>query len=136
MLRKVIAAILLTVFTSACAHQAAFLSEPPGARVMVDGKVVGVTPCTFDYSTSAGDSYEVSVSMDGYDTIRHEITADEVDRVARKKLLAAGLLIPGGSALMLGALFTRKLKANYEFALKKSAPTLTAQADPASETRF
>lgn len=136
MLKKMIAAVLLTVFTSACAHQAVFLSEPPGARVMVDGKVVGKTPCKFDYSTSVGDNYEVSVSMAGYDTIRHEITADEVDRVARKKLLAAGLVIPGGSALMLGALFTKKLKNNYEFALKKSAPTVTAQAELTSESHL
>jgi len=136
MLKKTIAAVLLTVFTSACAQQAVFLSEPPGARVTVDGKVVGVTPCKFNYSTSAGENYEVSVSMDGYDTVRHEITADEVDRSARKKLLAAGLLIPGGGALMLGALFTKKLKANYEFALKKSAPPLTAQAESTSENRF
>lgn len=136
MLKKVIAAVLLTVFTSACAHQAVFLSEPPGASVMVDGKVVGVTPCKFEYNNSVGDNYAVTVSMNGYDTVRHEITADEVDRVARQKWLAAGLVIPGGSALMLGALFTKKLKANYEFALKKSAPTFTAQAESTSETRF
>jgi hypothetical protein len=45
MLKKLVAVLLLTLFTSACAHQAAFLSEPAGATVSVDGQPIGVTPC-------------------------------------------------------------------------------------------
>lgn len=136
MFRKMIAALLLTVFTSACAHQAAFLSDPPGAKVMIDGKVVGVTPCQFEYSNSAGGDYDVTVSKDGYETVQHAVKADEVDRVARNKWLAAGLVVPGGSALWIGTLFTKKLKGSYEFVLKKSSPTYTALAKPGSERHF
>lgn len=103
---------------------------------MIDGEVVGVTPCQFEYSNSAGGDYDVTVSMDGYETVQHAVKADEVDRATRNKLLAAGLVIPGGSALWLGTLFTKKLKDNYEFALKKSPPTYTALADSTAETRF
>lgn len=135
MLGKLVAAVLLAAFTSGCAHQAVFISDPPGARVMVDGKLVGVTPCKFDYKNSAGEDYEVTVSKDGYETVHHEIAAVEVDRATRSKLLTAGLVIPGGSALMLGALFTKKLKDNYEFVLEES-PTVTAKAEPAGEKTF
>ena len=136
MLRKLVVVVLLTLFTSACANQAVFLSDPPGARVTIDGKLVGTTPCKFDYNNSAGEDYEVTVSKEGYGTVRHEIKAVEVDRGARSKLLTAGLIIPGGSALMLGALFTKKLKDNYEFVLEESPLAVTARAESGGEKTF
>ena len=136
MLRKLVVVVLLTLFTSACANQAVFLSDPPGARVTIDGKLVGTTPCKFDYNNSAGEDYEVTVSKEGYGTVRHEIKAVEVDRGTRSKLLTAGLIIPGGSALMLGALFTKKLKDNYEFVLEESPLAVTARAESAGEKTF
>jgi hypothetical protein len=136
MLRKLVVVVLLTLFTSACANQAVFLSDPPGARVTIDGKLVGTTPCKFDYNNSAGEDYEVTVSKEGYGTVRHEIKAVEVDRGARSKLLTAGLIIPGGSALMLGALFTKKLKDNYEFVLEESPLAVTARAESVGEKTF
>lgn len=136
MLKKFIAALLLTFFTSACANQAVFLSDPPGASVIIDGELVGVTPCKFNYNNSAGEQYEVTVTKDGYGTVQHEITAGEVDRATRSRLLTAGLIIPGGSALMLGALFTKKLRDNYEFVLEPAPPTLTARTNSVGEKTF
>jgi len=134
-MRKIVVVLLLTFLTSGCAHQALILSDPPGARVTIDGKLVGVTPCKFDYTNSAGENYNVTVSKEGYGTVHHDIIAVEVDRQTRSRLLTAGLVIPGGSALMLGALFTKKLKDNYEFVLRKS-PTLTARAESVGERTF
>lgn len=136
MLKKFVAALLLTLFTSACANQAVFLSDPPGASVIIDGKLVGVTPCKFDYNNSAGEHYEVTVRKEGYGTVQHEIMAGEVDRATRSRLLTAGLIIPGGSALMLGALFTKKLRDNYEFILEVAPPTITARTKSVSENTF
>jgi hypothetical protein len=50
MLHKLIIIVLLALFTSACAQQAAFVSTPPGAQVFIDGEEIGVTPCAFNYS--------------------------------------------------------------------------------------
>lgn len=127
MFRKAFAAVLLTLFTTACAHQAAFLSDPPGARVTIDGQPVGVTPCTYEYKLGAGGSHEVTVEKAGYEVVRHTVQADEVDREARNKWLAAGVV---WSPLWLGTLFTKKLKDSYEFVLKQAAPTYVAKADP------
>jgi hypothetical protein len=125
MFKKIVAALLLTLFTSACAHQAAFLSEPSGATVFIDGQAVGVTPCQYDYKLSSGSDYEVTLEKEGYEKIRHSVKADEVDREARNTWLAAGVV---WSPLWLGTLFTKKLKDSYAFVMKKAAPTYTAKA--------
>lgn len=125
MFRKLLAVLLLTLFTTACAQQAAFLSQPPGATVSVDGQAIGVTPCRYDYKLSSGSRYEVTVEKEGYEKIQHSVKADEVDRGARNTWLAAGVV---WSPLWLGTLFTRKLKDNYSFVMKKAAPTFTARA--------
>jgi hypothetical protein len=132
MFRKLLAILLLTLFTSACAQQAAFLSQPPGATVVVDGQPIGVTPCRYDYKLSSGSSYEVIIEKEGYEKIRHSVEADEVDRDARNTWLAAGVV---WSPLWLGAFFTRKLKDNYAFVMRKAAPTLTARAVEAGVER-
>lgn len=126
MLKKIVAVLLLTLFTTACAHQAAFLSEPSGATVFVDGQPIGVTPCRYDYKLSSGGSYEVTLEKEGYEKIRHNVKADEVDREARNTWLAAGVV---WSPLWLGTLFTNKLKDSYAFVMKKAAPTYTARMD-------
>ncbi len=133
MIKKAISALLLLVFTSACAHQAAFITDPPGAEVFVDGQSVGMTPCNYSYQNNTGGNYTVIIEKDGYEAVRHKVRADEVDAPARKKWLAAGLV---WSPLWLGTLFTKKLKESYEFALKQSGPKMTASAEALEPDRF
>ena len=130
MLKKVFAIFLLTCFTSACANQAMILSEPAGARVSIDGRTIGVTPCPYDYANSSGTSFAVTVEKPGYEAIDFQIQADETDTSARNSWLAAGLV---WSPLWLGTFFTKKLKDSYNFVMKKTQPQLTAQALPGSE---
>ncbi|BCR02999.1 hypothetical protein DESUT3_00680 [Desulfuromonas versatilis] len=133
MVKKAISVLLLLFFTSACAHQAAFVTDPPGAEVFVDGQAIGVTPCTYSYQNNTGGQYAVTIEKAGYESVRHKVRADEVDAPARKKWLAAGLV---WSPLWLGTLFTKKLKESYEFALKRSAPRMTASAVEVEADRF
>lgn len=125
MLKAFTALLLLLCFTTGCAQQATFLSAPIGARVLVDGQEVGVTPCAFPYSNGIGGSYEVRVEKEGYEALSHRLAASDVDKKARKRWLAAGLV---WSPLWLGTFFTKKLEDSYEFVLKKAAPAMTAQA--------
>lgn len=127
MLRKFAAMILIALLTSACAHQqAAFLSQPPGALVTVDGREVGVTPCQFDYQLSPGEKHQVTVSKKGFEPVHFVVETDEVDAEARNKWLAAGVV---WSPLWLGTLFTKKLKDTYDFMLREEAPSMTASAE-------
>lgn len=124
MVKKFVAFSLLLFFTTACANQAAFLSTPSGAQVFVDGESIGVTPCVYQYKSNSGKDYEVVVTKEGYDKVEEEIQADQVDKPARKKWLAAGLV---WSPLWLGTFFTKKLKDTYQYTLRKAGPIMNAQ---------
>jgi hypothetical protein len=101
------------------------LSEPAGAQVMVNGKQVCVTPCTYDYTTgSSGEIYQVVLDKEGFSPVLYQMKADEVDRQARSSLWTAGLMIPGGSLLWLGSIFTSKLKESYHFVLREELPVV------------
>lgn len=128
MFRKLFIIILLATFTSACAQQAAFVSTPPGAQVIIDGKEIGVTPCTFDYNLGQNDSHEVTIAKQGYDQVDFVVITDEVDTEARSRWLAAGVI---WSPLWLGTIFTKKLKDTYDFALRAEPPQMTATAKQA-----
>lgn len=132
MTRRLLAALLLLCFTSACAQQAVFLSDPPGAAVFVDGRQIGTTPCTYRYQNGTGGDVQVEMAKQGYEQVDFAVHADEVDGSARNRWLAAGVV---WSPLWLGTFFTKKLKSSYEFVLKKAPAAMTAQA-PGSEPRF
>lgn len=118
--------LLLVVFlTSACApQQAAFLSEPAGAKVLVDGVEIGQTPCRFDYRLSPGNSHTVTLDKEGFEPIEFVVKADEVDTESRNRWLTAGLV---WSPLWLGTLFTKKFKDSYDFMLREASPAMTAR---------
>ncbi|WP_305045191.1 PEGA domain-containing protein [Geoalkalibacter sp.] len=134
MFKKVTAILLLALFTSACAkQQALFISEPAGATVFVDGRQIGVTPCTLDYSLSAGQRLDVTLEKAGYEEIHYQLKTDEVDSRERKKWLAAGVV---WSPLWLGTLFTKKFKDSYEIVMKEDGATLTAGSETADLSHF
>lgn len=124
MIRKLITVLTLLFLTTACANQAVFISDPPGASVMVNGDTVGVTPCAFDYVTSSGESYEVVIEKNGFEPLQWNVQADEVDTSARNSWLAAGVV---WSPLWLGTFFTKKLKDSYQFVLKQDAPVVAME---------
>lgn len=127
MLKKAFAVVLLSFFTCACAaNQAAFISEPAGAEVFVNGELIGKTPCNLDYRCNSGEEYEVEIRKEGFEPVAQTFKADEVDQDARKTWMTAGLV---WSPLWIGTLFTNKLKDSYEIILKQETPQLTAQND-------
>ena len=126
MLHKLIIIVLLALFTSACAQQAAFVSTPPGAQVFIDGEEIGITPCAFDYKLSNTESHEVKITKLGYNPVELVVVADEVDTKARNSWVAAGAV---WSPLWLGTIFTKKLKDIYDFALLAEPPHMTASAE-------
>ena len=118
--------MLLAIFTSACAQQAAFVSTPPGAQVFIDGKEIGVTPCAFDYKLSNNTQHDVTIAKEGFEPVNFVVVTDEVDTEARNRWLAAGAV---WSPLWLGTIFTKKLKDIYDFALRSEPVQLTASTD-------
>ena len=128
MLKRLCVVIVLALFTSACAQQAAFVSTPPGAHVFIDGQEIGVTPCAYDYKLGNSTHHDVMIAKDGYEPVNFVVETDEVDTEARGRWLAAGAV---WSPLWIGTLFTKKLKDSYDFALRSEPPQMTAAANPA-----
>lgn len=129
MYQKLFIIIILAIFTSACAQQAAFVSTPPGAQVFIDGEQIGVTPCAYDYKLSNNSEHQVTIAKDGFETVNFVVVTDEVDTEARTRWLAAGAV---WSPLWLGTIFTKKLKDTYDFALRSEPAQMTAAADLAA----
>ena len=122
--------ICMLLAASGCARKTMILSEPTGARVFVDGKEVCLTPCSYEYKTgSSGEIYRVVLQKEGFEPVFYQMKADEVDREARSTLWTAGLMIPGGSLLWIGSIFTSKLKESYHFVLREELP-LVALHEP------
>ena len=127
MLKRCCALIVIFTFITAtgCARKTMLLSEPAGAQVIVNGKQVCVTPCSYDYTTgSSGETYQVVLDKEGFNPVLYQMKADEVDREARSSLWTAGLMLPGGSLLWLGSIFTSKLKESYHFVLREELPVV------------
>lgn len=118
-------AIALVLLLSACAQQQAlFLSEPAGARLSVDGRYIGTTPCRFDYSLGGRTEHTLTLEKDGYAPLTVQVAADEVNHKEFKKWMAAGLV---WSPLFMGALFTNGMNDSVMLVLKRDQP-LVAEA--------
>ncbi len=66
-MRLWVTAILFMLLTSGCVHRRVTInSNPPGALVRIDGKDVGYTPASFDYTWYG--TREVQLIKDGYET--------------------------------------------------------------------
>ena len=128
MLKKLTCLILLLAFTSACAPSRALIqSEPPGAMVIMDGRELGITPVNYTHNLSSGQQHKISLQHQGFEPVVMTIKADKTDSPALKRWLKAGVV---WSPLWIGALFTKKLKENYMFVMKRSQPQLTASLNP------
>jgi len=136
-LRRILTLLLLVCFLTGCAaSRATFVSVPAGARVIVDGKEIGTTPCALDYHYDSGRERQVVLLKDGFEPIRYTIRSDEVDHAVQAKWMTAGLLIPMGSPLLLGALFSKKLKDSYEFVLRAESEQVASDDTGNLETLF
>lgn len=95
-----------------------FASEPTGARVELDGEVVGTTPLTLD-EVEAG-AYEVTVTRSGYDTLQTAVTLApqeerEVEATLNELMGRLRVLVqPWGSIYIGGQLHERNADVRYE----------------------
>jgi hypothetical protein len=79
-----------------CASHTLINSTPPGAEVLVDGRVVGVTPAVFkETSTWNWSGHLLTLRRPGYATLTTQIAASQVDvgRLVVGVLLAWPLLL-------------------------------------------
>ncbi len=117
MLPRIVSLLSLLLFLTSCAAQRTlFFSDPAGARVTVNGEVVGTTPCAYQYRSGNDKKYHIELQKVHYQVLCQNIETDSVDKASRKKWLVAGLV---WSPLWLGTVFTKKLKDSYHFVLSR-----------------
>jgi hypothetical protein len=124
-LTAVVALIVLVTFTGlACSTNTKFVSDPPGAKVYVNGEFIGETPCDFNSKSGLPDRYHVQLFKDGYSQLNLYIDAE-------MSLVWALVVVP--VTLGIGIPWSWSLEGMYKFKLAAAAaaPAAPAVAPPA-----
>ncbi|MGE5354711.1 MAG: PEGA domain-containing protein [Deltaproteobacteria bacterium] len=68
------------IFFSACSSSTMIVSEPPGAKLYIDGNPVGYTPYSYSDTKISGSKTNLKLEKEGYETMHTFITrTEEVD---------------------------------------------------------
>lgn len=98
---------LIILFTS-CASTTTIQSNPPGAKVYINGESVGVTPYTMTDTKIVGSCSVVRLEKDGHETLNTSICRNEQADV--------GAII-GGVFLLVPFLWTMKYNPTHSYEL-------------------
>ena len=65
---KKLSLVVAAVALSACSSMVRFESDPPGATVLYEGKLIGVTPFTYELKDEVGwfSAYSFTATLPGY----------------------------------------------------------------------
>jgi hypothetical protein len=74
---RLIAGLTVVAFASACASTTVIKSAPPGAKVYLDGSLVGQTPYAMTDTKIVGATTHVQLKLDGYQDFSGVITRSE-----------------------------------------------------------
>ena len=121
----IVALIVLVTFTSlACSTTTKFVSDPPGAKVYINGEFIGDTPCDFGTKTGLPDRYHIQLRKAGYSELNVYIDAE-------MWLVWALLVVPLTFGVSIPWAWT--LEGMYKFKLEAlaAAPTEPAAPPPA-----
>lgn len=121
-LSAVVALVVLVTFTClACSTNTKFVSDPPGAKVYVNGEFIGETPCDFNSSTGLPERYHVQLFKDGYSTLNVYIDAE-------MSLVWALVVVPVTFGVAIPWSWT--LENMYKFKLAAATAVPAAPAEP------
>ena len=63
---RIVLSIALLALSTSCAAVSTFSTEPPGAKLYINGRYLGQTPVQFTSPRAFGHRYHVQVMKDGY----------------------------------------------------------------------
>jgi hypothetical protein len=130
------AALVVAALVSGCAHQIVVNSEPPGARIWVDGKDVGTAPVVIERTTVTQGNMTLRAQLDSFETTERVVAQDECNpgpaALAVVPFLALPLvvLVPIGPFITCGwACLTSPTLISLAY-LQKYPSTLTVKLRP------
>jgi hypothetical protein len=108
-MKKLIALILIFFFLFGCASATLINSNPPGAKLYLDGQLKGQTPYTHTDRSAAGTRRMVILKQEGYKDFNGEIKRQE---------LSVPALI-GGIFLLIPFIWILEYPPQYTFEMEK-----------------
>jgi hypothetical protein len=107
-MKKLIALMMVFLFLFGCASTTLIKSNPPGAKLQVDGQVVGETPQFYTDKAAAGTVKTVTLKKEGY--------KDFNGLIRREKLLVPVLI--GGIFLIVPFIWILEYPSQYSFEME------------------
>jgi hypothetical protein len=108
-MRKPIALSMVFFFLFGCASTTLIKSNPPGAKLSLDGKVVGETPHFYTDKAVAGTMKTVTLKKEGYKDFNGYI---------KREKLSVPILI-GGILLIVPLVWVLEYPTQYDFEMEK-----------------
>jgi hypothetical protein len=108
-MRKPIALAMVFFFLFGCASATLIKSNPPGAKLLLDGQVQGETPYTYSDRAAAGTMRTVTLTKEGYKDFNGTI---------KREQLSVGALI-GGIFFLIPLIWVLEYPSQYNFEMEK-----------------
>ena len=109
MKKKVIVLVTAICFLVGCSSSTMIKSNPPAAKLYLDGQYKCETPCTHKDTAAAGSSKTVLLKKEGY---------KDTTGLIKKEELAVGPLI-GGILVLFPFIWILKYPSEYTFEMEK-----------------
>ena len=69
-MKNLIAAVSVFAFAApACSHRVTFNTDPAGAKLYIDGKMIGVSPATYVEKSGMARNHQIKIEKEGYQAI-------------------------------------------------------------------
>jgi len=108
-MRKLIALAIAFFFLFGCASSTLIKSNPPGAKLYLNGQDLGETPYTYSDRAAAGTMRTVTLKKEGYKDFNGTI---------KREQLSVGALI-GGIFLLIPFIWILEYPPQYNFEMEK-----------------
>jgi hypothetical protein len=108
-MKKIIASSIALLFLFGCASATIIKSNPPGAKLYLDGQLEGETPYTYADRAAAGTMKSVTLKKEGYKDFSGHIKREE---------LSVGALI-GGILILIPLIWVLEYPPEYTFEMEK-----------------
>ena len=108
-MKKLIASTMVILFLFGCASATVIKSNPPGAKLYLNGQSMGETPYTYADRAAAGTMRTVTLKYEGYKDFNGTI---------KREQLSVGALI-GGIFLLIPFIWILEYPPLYNFEMEK-----------------
>ena len=108
-MKKIIASSIAFFFLFGCASATVIKSNPPGAKLYLDGQLKGETPYTYADRAAAGTMKSVTLKREGYKDFTGHI---------KREQLSVGALI-GGILVLIPLIWILEYPPEYAFEMEK-----------------